>query len=248
MERIDIISKELINALENRTISIIEVLNSIDKLVLTDIDLAEKLIKEIKKNTDLSGNIMVNYISNKIKEKRIYNDMSDETKKIYELYLKNGIYALARRDYSLALETFSEGLELTKHPIFKYYMGKSAFFQGELEQSSKYLHEYISSGSEKFSEANLYLWTSAKKRGRVRERVYRMAILYHTPKIFDSEKAYNGILNSLSNEPNRERVLPYYFNIIKNVDTENLSENDTLTNEEKTNKVKRRTKKCIYVK
>lgn len=208
MDNMDIVVEEFMDSLERRVITIEEALNNIDKLVFTNIDLAEKLVRELREKTNLKGNVMVNYIANKIREKRFHDGMSDETRAKYEECLVAGQRALKNKNYNKALRVFSEGFQEIGHPLFMYYIGKSLFYLGENDKAADFFHKYIDMGSMNYGKANLYLYGLANKRGRARERRYRAALLYYAPTIFDSEEAYDTLVKKFKTPPNRERVLP----------------------------------------
>lgn len=231
MSKIDIVADELICLLENGSITVEEALNVIDKLILTDIALAERIISEIKRNTNLSGNVLVSYLSNKIREKKFFDGMSDVDREKYLRYLEMGRAALKTKNSDKAFSIFSEGYLMTKHPVFKYYMGKSAFYQGKLEHSTRFFYQYLMLGSEKLGKANLYLLAAARKRQDLREKSYRMALLYYAPKIFDSERAFDDLLANLDNPPNRNRIFPE--NIIVTRNSSNCFLEEKLVVEEK---------------
>lgn len=211
--------EEFMGLLECRVITIEEALNSIDKLIFTDMDLAEGIVRELRKRTNLKGNVMVNYLANKIKEKRFDDEMSDEVRARYEELMETGVRALKNKNYNKAYETFSSGFKEIPHPLFMYYMGKSLFHLRESEKAVDCFHKYIDMGSMNYGKTNLYLYGLAKSRGRMREKRYRAALLYHAPLIFDSEEAFEPLVKCFETPPSRERVLPSTVMIKKDNDT-----------------------------
>ena len=148
MNNYEFIVDEFFNALQSRVITIEEALNNIDKLIETNIDLAEVLVKKMRRRTDIGGTVTVNYLANKISEKRFDLGMSPEVRSKYEDYMKVGKQALKNKSFQKANRVFSEAYDEIGHPLFMYYMGKSLFYLNEHEKATDCFHKYISMGSE----------------------------------------------------------------------------------------------------
>ena len=208
MNNYEFIVDEFFNALQSRVITIEEALNNIDKLIETNIDLAEVLVKEMRRRTDIGGTVTVNYLANKISEKRFDLGMSPEVRARYDEYMRVGKQALKNKSFQKAKRVFSEAYDEIAHPLFMYYKGKSSFYLKEHDEAVDCFHKYISMGSENFGKSNMYLYGLARIRGRERERRYRAALLYHFPFIFDSEEHRDSLVRFFKTPPSRERILP----------------------------------------
>ena len=222
MENNELVVEEFFSSLQSRVITIEEALNNIDKLIEINIDLAEVLVKEMRRRTDIGGTVTVNYLANKISEKRFDLGMSPEIRTKYEDYMKVGKQALKNKSFQKANRVFSEAYDEIGHPLFMYYKGKSLFYLNEHEKATDCFHEYISTGSKNFGKSNMYLYGLARIRGRERERRYRAALLYHFPFIFDSEEHRDSLVRFFKTPPSRERILPSSVSV-KNIDNSSFS-------------------------
>ena len=208
MENNELVVEEFFSLLQSRVITIEEALNNIDKLIETNIDLAEALVKEMRRRTDIGGTVTVNYLANKISEKRFDLGLSSEVRTKYDEYMKVGKQALKNKSFQKANRVFNEAYNEIGHPLFMYYIGKSLFYLNSHEEATDCFHKYISMGSKNFGKTNMYLYGLARMRGRERERRYRAALLYHFPFIFDSEEHRDSLVRFFKTPPSRERVLP----------------------------------------
>lgn len=155
----DIIKK--INYEKNKPsmlVDIKEILRNIDALYYKDLTLArEKLemLKESKESKEYS--LEIKYLENKIKEKQLYNNLSDKRKEYYNFYVESGRKACREKNYQEALVCYEAGQYATKHPIFNYYIGKIYFYKNRYKEAEEKLLQYIEDGGSKLSKAYLYL-------------------------------------------------------------------------------------------
>lgn len=187
------LTQEMLLALETGSISVVELLQEIDALAKKDSIQAEELLVTLKESTNLSYNILVKYLHNKIREERQNVEISEEEKTIRDEYLDAGRNYLKSKQYEEALKTFKKAYSDTNNSIFLYYLGKTYFRMNKMTLATEYFFNYIDNGYENFVKANFYLWVQSKRCNNRRARKYRQAIVYYIPEIFPDEETFSTI-------------------------------------------------------
>jgi len=142
----------------NRLVDIKEILRNIDILCDKDPNIAKEKLQTLKETRYLRGySLQIKYLENKIKEKQLYNNLSDKKKEYYNICIENGRKAYKEGNYEEALVCYKTGAIVTKHPIFNYYIGKIYYKKHKIRQAKEKLLEYERVGGEKLSKTYLYL-------------------------------------------------------------------------------------------
>lgn len=201
------LAQEMLSALETGSISVIELLQEIDLLAKKDSLQAEQLLIAIKEKTNLTDNILVKYLHNKIREERQNLTMSDEEKAINDKYLDVGRNYFKSKQYEEALRTFKTAYHDTNNSIFLYYLGKTYFRMSNMTLSYKYFTSYIDMGYENFTKACFYLWVQFRNGCKSRHiKNFYQAVIYYIPEIFSDEEPFSYI-NKMT-PPGLELILP----------------------------------------
>lgn len=138
----------------------------INRIVDINHELAEKLLQlHIKNNATYLNPITMDTLTNKIKERILFLNLSDEKKEQYKELKTQAHKAYKRKNYHQAYECYCKVQSITNHPIFDYYRGKILYKLGMYNESKKRILKYLENGGEKASKALLYLMAVEVKFG-----------------------------------------------------------------------------------
>lgn len=98
-----------------------------------------------------------------INEQERINNMDGIKKEIYIYTLEKGDILSKNREGYLAYHCYRWGYEITKEPIFLYYIAKTCYKNFKLMKAKKYFEEYKQVGFAKLSKAYFYLSCIEKK-------------------------------------------------------------------------------------
>ena len=134
------------------------ILNYIDKLIIKDEQVAIAVLNNLSNRVDFSNySTEVNWLKNKIVERKKYNDLDDIYKEFYNLCIRKGIECIDTEKYEEALKYFEMGKAKTQHPIFDYYIGRTYFKLKDFNNAFDSLSIYEKNGGEKFVRATILL-------------------------------------------------------------------------------------------
>lgn len=85
------------------------------------------------------------------------DNLNEDERNVYEAAIRKGRIAYKKHNYRMALNRYEWGFEVTKAPIFLYYMGKMYYKMGSIKQARAYLLRYVRVGGFKLNRAYLYL-------------------------------------------------------------------------------------------
>ncbi len=123
-------------------------------LVVEDFNIAGELIKNINKEKyDLESCV----VEKMINEQKIYNELSEDQKKIFAKAKEMGKMYLEIKNFREAYDWYTMGLYVTKHPVFYYYIGKTFYKLGKNLEARSWFNDYRVCGGEKFTKSMLYL-------------------------------------------------------------------------------------------
>lgn len=142
-----------------------QTLITINEMIEIDLNLAIRMLNSIPSEIkDYFEEIK--YLQNKINEKKLYLDLDEDQKKVYDKAIIEGRKCYHENDLIGAYDYYTYGKHITAHPIFDYYIGKILYKSRE-DSAYTYLATYASHGGEKLLKALLYLNILNYKNGKL---------------------------------------------------------------------------------
>lgn len=146
------------SSIETKGLNTKVILNYIDKLIYKDEEVALAVLNNLSSQMDFSNYLTeINWLKNKIVERKKYNDLDDIHKEFYDLCIRKGLECIDTEKYEEALKYFEIGKTKTKHPIFDYYIGKTYFKLKNSNNAFNSLSAYEKNGGEKFVKTAILL-------------------------------------------------------------------------------------------
>lgn len=217
-------TEKLLNScIENKLLTEQDALNYIKKLIdLGKIDLASFLLNDIKKNYRGIDDDICNYLNSIITEEKLYQNLTDEQKNIYNECIKKGKQA-NRIDESI--KWYSLGKKETNHPIFDYYCGKMYYKLNKYDRAYKYLNEYKEQGGTKIFQNLLYMLIIDKKTGKINKANQKVKFLKKITSYFNIDWEIDYVKKDRSFKRDINEI-----DIIKEIESKKISLSENLFN------------------
>lgn len=166
-----------------KKISMEKAFKEAERVIESDLDKASALI-DILSDCDRFNkyNIEIEYLKCRVEEVKKYNALSPDKKQIYDTARRTGHNRCSRDKFEPAENMYREAYEQTKHPVFEYYIGKTLYKQGKVEEGKKYLLRYAEHGGEKLVQCLLFLARIAteEKTDGLNKYIKRQHKIYNT--------------------------------------------------------------------
>lgn len=134
------------------------ILNDIYNMIEIDHHKANELLEKISKNTySFRFRLEIKMLSNIIKEKEEYENLSEDNKKLFNMVMDIAKTEYKKKNYSLAYNYYSVGKNITDNNIFNYYMGKVLYKEHKNKEAFEYLETYRLNGGIKLNKCLIYL-------------------------------------------------------------------------------------------
>lgn len=131
----------------------------IESMISSDIELAKGFLLEIEQKREHQDySTVISYLHGRIREEELYQAFDLEKKSQYNEYIQKGKIAYKKRKFDQAYEWYLTGKKETGHPIFDYYIGKTLYKKGSLDESIMLLKSYRQQAGAKFIRSTTFLY------------------------------------------------------------------------------------------